>query len=317
MNSSYTCGARWRTCACTEADQARREAEIAERLARFNAEVQAEEAEVREAIAAVERAERQVAAEREAEEQRNEEVRQAEELEEVTRMEEARVEGINDYFEQLRATLEKVVAQQKAAITTRHESEIPRLEKLEADLMNVNVSKERTRQVALERASIVASNEGKIVGLRRQHRIDLMHTLKRHRDDQDTVFLQPIRGPETQRGFITAGVLELLLEAQELERKTLQAQQEREIAKWRARGVRALEEFDAIMREEQARFAKVHAARMEGIRSSLTMARNGARADWKWFDRLVQARHVMIDEDERHMIVSGSDAPVLPARLNA
>lgn len=290
--------------------------EIAERLARFNAEVQAEEAEVREAIAAVERAERQVAAEREAEERKNEEARQTEELEELTRMEYARVEGINDYFEHLRAMLENVILQQKEAITSRHEAEIPKLEKMETDLTDVNVSKERTRQVTLERASILAGNDEKIRDLRRQHRADLMQTLKRHRDDQDAVFLQPIRGPETQRGFITEGVLELLLEAQECERKTLQAQQEREVAKWCARGTRALEEFDAIMREEQARFAKVHAARMEGIRRSLTTARNGADADWKWFHRLVHAREVMIDEDERRMIMSGSDAPVLPAKLD-
>lgn len=312
----YTCGARWRTCACTEADQARREAEIAERLARFNAEVQAEEAEVREAIAAVERAERRVAAEREAEERENEEARQAEELEELTRMEYTRVEGINNYFELLRATLERVVRQQKQAIMTRHESEIPKLEKEEADLTNVNVSKERTRQITLERACIVADNEEKIVELRRQHRTDLMHTIKRHRDDQDAVFLQPIRGPETHRGFITEGVLETLLEAQETERKTIQTQQEREIAKWRGRGLRALEEFDAIMREEQARFAKVHSARMEGIRDALTTARMGAEADWKWFDLLVQAREVMIDEDERRMVMSGSDAPDLLSRVN-
>lgn len=319
MNSSYTCGARWRTCTCTEADQARREAEIAERLARFNAEVQAEEAEVKEAIAAVERAERQVAAEREAEERENEEARQAEELEKLTRMEYTRVEGINNYFEQLRTTFEKVILQQKHAIATRHEAEIPKLEKMETDLMDVNVSKERTRQITLERARIVASNEEKIVELRHQHRTNLVHMIKRHRDDQDAVFLQPIRGPETHRGFITQGVLEMLLEAQELERKTVQTQQERELTKWRARGDRALEEFDAIMREEQARFDKVHAARMDGVRRSLATARNGADADWKWFDRLVHAREVMINEDERRMMLSGSDAPpILPAAsLNA
>lgn len=278
--------------------------------------MQAEEAEVREAIAAVERAERQVAAEREAEERENEEARQAEELEELTRMEYTRVEGVNNYFELLRATLERVVQQQKQAIMTRHESEIPKLEKEEADLTDVNVSKERTRQITLERASIVATNDEKIVELRRQHRTDLMHTIKRHRDDQDAVFLQPIRGPETHRGFITEGVLEMLLEAQETERKTMQTQQEREIAKWRGRGLRAVEEFDAIMREEQARFAKVHSARMERIRDALNTARMGAEADWKWFDRLVQAREVMIDEDERRMVMSGSDAPDVLSRAN-
>ena len=260
-------------------------------------------------MAAVERAERQVAAERKAEERKNEAARQAEELEKFTRMEYNRVEGIHNYFERLRATLGGVIQQQKQGITARHESEIPKLEKMETDLTDVNVYKERSRQITLERASIVASNDEKIVELRRQNRACLMQTLKRHRDDQDAVFLQPIRGPETRRGFITGGALDALLEAQDAERKTMQSQQERELAKWRGRGARALEEFDAIMREEQARFAKVHAARMEGIRRALTKARTGAAADWKWFDLLVQAREVRVDEDERRMLMSGFNAP--------
>ena len=315
INSSYACGARWRTCECTEADQTRREDEIAKRLARFNAEVQAEEVDAGEAIAAVKRAERETAAERSAQERKNQ-AGQTTKLGELTKMEYARVEGIHNYFELMRATLEKVIRQQKQEITSRHELEIPQLEQELTDLTKANVSTERSRQISVERAKLIASNERKIVELRRQHLTALMHALQRHRDDQDAVFLQPIRGPETNRGLITQGVLETLVQAQEAERETMRAQQEREMAKWCDRNARALDEFDAIMREEQARFDKMHAVRIDGIRRALTMAREGAASDWKWFDRLVHARDVMIDEDERRMVLSGSHAPVLPARLD-
>lgn len=313
---SYTCGARWRTCACTEEDQAQREVEIAERLARYNAVVQAEEAEVREAIAAVERAERQVAAEREAEEREIEEARQAEEEEEFLRREDERVEGINQHFTQLRADLERVILQQKQAIASRHEKELPKLEQMEEDLLDINISRKRDRQATLERASIAAINDEKIKELRRQHRAILLATLQRHTDDQDAVFLQPIRGPETQRGLITSHVLDTLMAAQDAERRTLESQHERELRKWRHRGALALQEFDSIMMEERLRFGKIHAARMYDVRRALTQARRQIHADWKWLETLEKVRAVMINEDQNRLVRSGADAPVTEVQAN-
>ncbi|MCJ1267873.1 hypothetical protein MMC22_007759 [Lobaria immixta] len=329
MHCSSTCGARWRSCTCAETEQARIKAEIAERFAKFDAEDEAEEAAAREADAAFKGAEGQldadavfkgaegrVAADLETEGRDSEETVQGEELDELAKVESARVEDIHDYYALLRAALEKVIQQQRQAIRSRHESDILKLEKEETDLSEANVCKERSRQVTVERAHLVASNEKKIVELRRQHRDELMHTLQRHRDDQDAVFLQPIRGPEIHRGLLTESALEALLEVQETERKTMQTQHEAEMAKWRARGIRALEEFDAIMREEQARFAKVHLVRVGDVRRALEAARRSAASDWKWFNQLVHARDVMIDEDERRMVMSGADAPALPAQCH-
>ena len=279
--------------------------------------VQAEEAEVREAIAAVERAERQVAAEREAEEREIKEARQAEEEEELLRREDERVESINQYFTQLRAILERVVLQQKQAIVSRHEKELPKLEQMEEDLLDVNISRKRDRQATLERASIAATNDEKINELRRQHRVVLLQTLKRHTRDQDAVFLQPIRGLETQRGLITSRVLDRLMVAQEAERSTLEAQHERELSKWRHRGALALQEFDSIMLEERLRFGKIHAARMDEVRRALTEARREIHADWKWLEILEKVRVAMIDEDQSRMIRSGADAPVADLQADA
>src|SRR5947207_10872327 len=62
--SSYTCGARWYTCSCTEADQIRRQEEIETRRAERDQQVQREAAEVAAALAEIERMELREAQER-------------------------------------------------------------------------------------------------------------------------------------------------------------------------------------------------------------------------------------------------------------
>lgn len=310
IKSSYTCGAIWQTCECTEADQTQREAEIAERLAKYEAETQAEEAEVRAAIAAVEEAERRVAQEREAEERAAEEARQAQEAEEATRLEYERVEGINDFFQELRKMLERIDSQQKEAIAHRHDMhDIPNIQRMQTELSSDSICQKRIRQIDSERASILANNRAKIQDLRRQHRAFLHETIKRHRHDQDEVFLQPIVGPETRRGALTENILNSLMESQEYEKKIVRSQQAREISKWQARGAAQVAEFDEIMHEEKTRFEKIHAAKTEGVTHALKTARAQIYSDWKWVDTLVAARQVMLVEDETRMIMSGADAP--------
>lgn len=305
---SYTCGAKWRTCTCTEADQDRREAEIAARLESYNAEVRAEEAEVRAAIAAVEAAERQVAQEREAEERAVEEARRTAEAEEATKTEIDRVEGISDHFQQLRRSLRKVDLQQKQAIATRHEMvDLPSITRMKADLASADMYIRRVSQIVSQRAEIVANNERKTQELSRRHEAELAETINRHRGDQDIVFLQPIRGSEVQRGAVTERVLALLMAAQDAERRMLASQQDRELRKWEARGNARLEEFDEIMGEEKARFEKLHIKRTDEIKRALGDAEAQVSSDWKWYDALVAAREAMLDEDENRMIRSGAD----------
>lgn len=308
--NSYTCGARWRTCACTEVDQALREAEIADRLEAYNAEVHAEEADVNAAIAAVEAAERRVAQEREAEERAAEEERRIKEAEEATRIEYERVEGINDYFQQLREILGKIDVQQKHAIINRHEAvEQPSIARMKADLASADMYSRRVAQISSERDEIVASNDAKILEIRRRHRHSIRQTVHRHRNDQDTVFLQPIPGPERHRASLVDRTLTMLMAAQDAERNTLQGQQDRELRKWLARGAARLHEFDEIMQEERARFGKLHLTRTEEITRSLERAIVQCDADWKWFDMIVAERQGMLKEEENRMIMSGADAP--------
>ena len=311
--SSYTCGSRWRTCTCTEADQTRRETEIAERLARFNAELRAEEAEVRAAILAVELAERQVAAEREAEEARNAAQRLREEQEEMARLEYARVEGINAYFDVLRSRLDQVLSTQRQAIEARHSTELPRLEAMADQIAKHNIALDRSRQITKERMSILTHHYVFLDTLRTRHRAELASTSLRHDQTQDAVFLQPLPSPslEPQRGNLTSSILSSLTQLQQLELSTLQAMHEREISKWRKRHVIELQDFDDIMREELARFRKMHSLRLEEVGKLVQVGKRAVRADWKWADTLVRVRRGMVDEDEERMIVSGGDAPFI------
>lgn len=310
--SSYTCGARWRTCTCTEADQTRRENEIEQRLARFNAELRAEEAEVRAAILAVERAERQVAADREAEEARNAAQRLREEQEEMARLEYARVEGINAYFDILRSRLEQVLSAQRQTIEARHALELPRLEAMADQISKDNIALDRSRQITKERISILTQQDDFLDTLRTRHRAEIANTSLRHDHIQDVVFLQPLPSPslEPQRGNLTSPILSSLSQLQQLELSTLQLMHEREITKWRKRHAIELQDFDDIMREELSRFRKMHSLRLEEVGKLVQVGKKAIRADWKWVDRLARVRRGMVEEDEVRMIVSGGDAPV-------
>lgn len=310
IENSYTCGARWRTCACTEVDQALREAEIAERLEAYNDEVRAEEAEVKAAIAAVEAAERRMTREREAEERAAEDERRTKEAEEAMRIECERIESIRDYFLQLRDILEKIDDQQKHAITNRHGVfEQPNIARMKADLTSADMFTRRVAQISAERDEIVASNNSKLLEIRKRHQDTLRQTIRRHRNDQDTVFLQPIPGPERHRAGLVDRTLTMLMAAQDTERNVLQGQQDRELRKWISRGATRLQEFDEIMKEERVRFGKLHLTRTEEITRSLEKANAQLDADWKWFDIIVSERQSMLKEEESRMIMSGADAP--------
>ena len=116
----YVCGARWRTCQCTEDDKNALLRQVEERRLQNDAEAR----EVAEAIAAVERAQE--------EERRQEEEREAQRLADealaAERREVARVALIKQTFALLRAGLAAVHDAQHAALEARHEEERAKLE---------------------------------------------------------------------------------------------------------------------------------------------------------------------------------------------
>lgn len=296
---SYTCGAKWRTCVCTEADQARREGEVAARLALFEADERAEEEEIRAAIVAVEEAERQLREEREAEEARLEA-----EAREMTKREFERLQNINDHFEYLRGVLDRIRLQQRQAIERRHDREWDEIDVMKDKLESPDAAAERERSVASEREKIATMTEGTIKTLQRRFATETMETIARHRKDQDDLMAMTSDNPNQDADIVKADILQELMEAQELERSTLKSQQVREIAKWKVRGEQSLGAFDSKMvslkmRLEEAERISIRAKEMKGR----------VFAESKWFEAVFLERTIMLGEDERKMILSGSDAP--------
>ena len=299
MSYSYTCGAKWRTCACTEADQARRDTEIAARLAQFEADQRAEEEEVRAAIAAVEEAERQLREEREAEEARLEA-----EAREMTKREFERLQNISDHFEYLRGVLDRIRLQQRQAIERRHHREWAEIDMMKDKLDAPEAAAEREHLIVSEREKIVMMNEGHVKTLQRKFATEMMETITRHRKHQDDIISMTIDNPDQDSEIVRANFLQELMPAQELERLTLKSQQARELAKWKARGEQSLKACDSKLGTLKLR---LEAAERINVRAKEMKKR--VFADIKWFEAIYLERTMMLGEDERKLNLSGTDAP--------
>lgn len=293
---------------CTETDQRRREDEIRERLNRFNAETKAEEAEVKAAIAAVEAAERLVADEREAEEQRL-----AEEARQITAWEYERLSGITEFYEYLRERLEEVRLQQKQAIKKRHDEDFSKVEEKETTLVSGEQILDREQEVSSRRGRLVIQTEEPVKSARKKHASQLIEAVGRHRRHQDAYYLtMSNEAIEADVTIDQTAVLEQLLQAQDVERSTLRSQQTREIQKLQKRAELILQDFDQKTEaaREQRLLARVREA--EEVTWIAAAVKKQIDADWKWFEAIFLDRAMMLGEDERRMILSGSDAPKQP-----
>ena len=295
---SYTCGAKWRTCACTEQDQARRQMEVAERRKRMEAQAREEEAQIRAAIAAVEAAERELVVEREAER-----ARLAEESRRMSEKEYERLDGIQRFFENLRSIMDRVRREQSEAIDKRHKAEVEEIA-LPGICTKPDGVALAESHVASERAKVIAVTDSKVRELQRKHAKELVGTIARHRKDEDNYLLKPVP-PEVQNADVKkAAVHEMLLSAQQLERTTLKSQHIHEIQKWQKRGAMALQDFNKRMERERQQVEDANRAARFAL-----MTKRQLFSDWKWFDAIFLDRTLMLGEDERRMIMSGADAP--------
>ena len=225
-----------------------------------------------------------------------------------------RLDGITEFFERLRDTLEKVRSHQKQAIEQRHSDELQNVEEREAALVCGEKTLERDQKVATQRAELVEKNQDRLKDLRKSHALQLMETVRRHRNDQDTFLAKYNQASDpVYNGHVDqAGVLELLLKAQDVERTTLRSQQNREIRKWEKRGHRLLEEFDSKTEAERLEIVEAQVKEAEEVTQMATMVKRQISADWKWFNAIFLDRAMMLGEDERRMILSGAHAPRPP-----
>lgn len=309
--NSYTCGAPWRTCNCTEADQARRDAALAAAAEQRDGDARREEEEVRAAIAAVEAAERTLQREREVED-----ARLLAEAQALSKQEDERIERLHSHFEQLRKVLDNVKFQQRQAIARRHEAEDMETRRLESQT-DIIVA-ERERAILVQQERIRLDGEEVVKTLQRRHASAMMETIARHRRDQDALIAGPVDphpGEVIRISTIStvereeeevrkAAILETLLPAQEVERSTLKSMQARELEKFRKRTDTAYRRFDVRMLVLKARLEEAEKVRQrnEGLRRT-------AFADWKWFGAVFDDRSTMLAEDEERVVRNGSEAP--------
>ncbi|KAI4143879.1 MAG: hypothetical protein L6R39_004397, partial [Caloplaca ligustica] len=246
----YTCGARWRTCVCTEEDQARRTRRIQEDLREAEERARVEEEEIRAAVEAVEEAERRAEAER-AEVERRVAEQRAEEARIMAVREEERVRRIHNHFTHLREVLQTVQVMQTSALERRHDDEIKQLDKRAAALtQELQTHENEIRQAKMQ---IQADTEARIQTLKQVHALQLRETRMRHRADEDACLLKLTTeininvtdshhyegahgGGDADGDADAATILDALLSAQELERATLRGIQAREITKYKTRG---------------------------------------------------------------------------------
>jgi hypothetical protein len=126
---SYTCGAIWRTCNCTEVDEERRRQRTREQRHAQDTAARTEAADIAAAIRAVEEQERREAEEAERLERLRQEAaaRLAREAEVVRQREEERLTAINHKFVDLQGVLENLHYTQQKSMGKRHEAEMKRI----------------------------------------------------------------------------------------------------------------------------------------------------------------------------------------------
>ena len=151
---------------------------------------------------------------------------------------------------------------------------------------------------------MVKMSESTIKTLQRRFATEMMETVTRHRKDQDDLMAKTIDSPDQDVDIMKADILQELMPAQELERSTLKSQQAREIAKWKVRGEQSLRAFDSKMVSLKMRLEEA-----ERISTRSKEMKKRVFADTKWFEAVFMERAIMLGEDERKLILSGSDAP--------
>ena len=312
---SYTCGAQWNTCSCTEEDQVRRRAQLAAR----RAVVHAEEEELRAALEAIAEAERREQEEREKEQRRleeearraeqerieREEARVAAEMQQLQRMEAARIEKIKKYYTMLRLSMRDLHKLQRKKILDRHKSEVQRsIEELEKIMAKKNNLEAAEAQLQIER-------EEKLRRTREKHAQITIQTFARHRIDQNQLFdslsqeanRNSYSGDPPPHVTAIADIIEDMMALQESERAVLKERQQRELQRLQSPAMDSFfvspdhdGQMLALQEEKQKTTEEAHKTKRQ------------ADADCKWMELVFTERAKMLDEDERRLIDSGSQA---------
>ena len=184
----YTCGAKWRTCHCTENDEIRRQEVLAARRIQHRTaadqriqELEREAREVEEALAAIERLERQEAETAE----RRERERLAEEEREAQEREAQRQQAVKIHLRNLQDALARVHKHQQSALDVRHAQENEALKASTAASLNAHET-----LLAEMITQATSGTEAQLATLKTTHAEALSSISLRHEEEEDETFLR-------------------------------------------------------------------------------------------------------------------------------
>ncbi|OJD15807.1 hypothetical protein AJ78_03987 [Emergomyces pasteurianus Ep9510] len=295
----YTCGARWRTCNCTEDDQRRRQTEIETRRLERDRQVEKEAAEIAEAIAQIERMEREEAMERE----RREEEQRLKEEEEVREKELKRMMYIADRLRSLRTALSNVNEFQQSQLNKRHENAAHNLQRR---AMAGTSELEQQRQKLL--AGLRANQKQRMDQLVAAQTAEVDSMTARHEEEEDDTFLtvsRRLKG-KSNRESREKAILDKLEAAQASEMQDLK--QTHQLAKLNQEQNNALE-----LAALEAGLARDYTSTREAELDTVFKLAQMVIIDRSWLTAAVEKRWKMLDEYRARLIDTGMDIEELPA----
>src|ERR1700733_5800323 len=309
----YTCGSKWKTCGCTEVDQARREEQLRERRRGLDAEARREEEEIARAIAEVEAAEQREAEERRVAEQRREEERRREE-EELRRLEELRLAAEERRRREEEEAERKRVETIRASIEERNTSLVKMLNELIQVQQMPLVSRHENAKRSIKQGSeerlvwrrkdydskkhkLMTNIEKRSKLLAQKHETQKYAVTTRHEEEEDAMFMQVqihLRGKpnkETREKAMLGALTKSHKDEMEclVNNQTEEATALRRVAEMEARGLEH-GHWAQLEKENNKR-----AVKLAELNQTITAERH-------WFEAVTDRRYVLLEELRKDLL---------------
>ncbi|KAI9803159.1 MAG: hypothetical protein M1833_001230 [Piccolia ochrophora] len=284
----YVCGARWKTCPCTESDQARRQEQIVRQRNQFDEEARA----VADAIRQVEELERREAEEEERmvlEQERRDEQRRQEEAERMQREEEERQIAIQAEYMTLKAELRSVQNEQRVLLNKRHHEDMKRLHEQMVRSEAQSIVDRQQRQLRIE-----AEKEGAIHQLEMVHAEALRQMEHRHEEEEDDYFIgirAHLRGKPNREAREKTAVEKI---------KKTQSEEKQSLASEHDTARSHLLHDGANMQRAMDQLQEARQAALEREEEFLHQVQDQVAADLKWFEIITFDRDILLLEEEHH-----------------
>ncbi|EXJ89989.1 hypothetical protein A1O3_03056 [Capronia epimyces CBS 606.96] len=302
----YVCGAQWRTCGCTEVDEANRQAELGRRRTERQTALNAEAAEVARAIAAVEEFER-----RQAEQRRQEEESQQAELarleaqriqeEAARRLEEERLErefreilrtSVEESCQELQTALDEVMQVQRQTLDSRHVS----AEQQHSQRCAAEMTKQTTQSEELL-ATMEANINKRTRSIEDKQRAALDAFNAEQEELEDDLFLEiqlHLRG-KADKEAREHRLREKFKKQQDAQREEVLIRHGSERDALKSNATMELEGVKRACDEQSARLQTAHENDLSSMRATVA-------ADRAWFNFLAERRQNLVSANNRLML---------------